>query len=144
LAPNAAQALIQIIWDGNAYGEIGTPKIVADLDKTSDWSRSSCAINIRAFSRIPVGTDPRTWPLWFHYAGNFDPYGNGEWDFSGDFEINAFGGLTFHDHKNVSRSLLDFAISGVNNDSWRAPDVGWTVPEIPADQMAYLRGHVPG
>ena len=144
LAPNAAQALIQITWDGNAYGEIGTPKITADLDQTSDWSRSSCTINIRAVSRIPVGTDPRTWPLWYHYAGNFDPYGNGEWDFTGDFEINAFGGLTFHDHKNVSRSLLDFAISGVSNDSWKSENVGWTVPEIPADQMAYLRGHMPG
>lgn len=69
---------------------------------------------------------------------------SGQWEFSGDFEINAFGGLTFHGHTNVSRSLMGFAISGVNNDSWKCENVSWTVPTIPSDQMTYLRGHTPG
>lgn len=139
---NAAQALIKIIWDGNDYGEIGTPTITKDLDQTSDWSRSSASINIRAISRIPAGTDPRTWPLWYHYEGSFDPIGNGQWDFNGDFEINAFGAIAFHDHKWKSRSLIDSAID-VNPDDWKGPDVTATVPTIPDDQMAYLRGHAP-
>jgi hypothetical protein len=144
LAPGLAQALIQIKWEGNAYGEISTPTISKDLDQSSDWSKSTCSINVRAVKRIPSDPDPRTWPLWYHYEGSFDPLGNGQWEFSGDFEINAFGGLTFHDHKNVSRSLMDFAISGVDNDSWKCENVGWTVPTIPDDQMTYLRGHTPG
>ena len=139
-----AEAMLRITWDGNAYGEIGTPTVSKDLDQTSDWSRSSCTIQIRAVSRIPEGTDPRTWPLWYHYEGTFDPLGNGQWDFNGDFELNAFGGLAFHNHRNVSRSLLDFAISGVDNNSWKCADVASTVPTIPDDQMAYLRGHAPG
>jgi GH24 family phage-related lysozyme (muramidase) len=144
LRPGVAQALIQIDWDGNAYGEITTPTITRDLHQTSEWSRSSCVINMRAVKQIPDGTtDPRTWPLWYHYEGAFDPLGNGQWEFSGDFEINAFGGLTFHNHTNVSRSLMDFAISEVNNDSWKCEDVAWTVPAIPDDQMAYLRAHTP-
>jgi GH24 family phage-related lysozyme (muramidase) len=139
---NAAQALIKIIWDGNDYGEIGTPTITKDLDQTSDWSRSSASINIRAVSRIPVGTDPRTWSLWYHYEGSFDPYGNGQWDFNGDFEINAFGAIAFHDHKWKSRSLIDSALD-VQPDTWKGPDVTAAVPTIPADQIAYLRGHAP-
>jgi hypothetical protein len=144
IRPGIAQAKLKITWDGNAYGEIGTPTISKDLDQSSDWSHSACSINIRAVNRIPVGTDPRTWPLWYHYEGSFDPLGNGQWEFSGDFEINAFGALAFHNHRNVSRSLADFAISGVDNDSWKCPDVSAPVPTIPADQMAYLRGHPPG
>jgi len=139
---NAAQALIKISWDGNDYGELGTPTITKDLDQTSDWSRSSASINIRAVNRIPTGTDPRTWPLWYHYEGSFDPYANGQWDFNGDFEINAFGAIAFHDHKWKSRSLIDFALD-VHPDNWKGPDVTAAVPTIPADQMAYLRGHVP-
>jgi GH24 family phage-related lysozyme (muramidase) len=143
LGPNLAEALIKITWDGNDYGEIGTPTISKDLDQTSDWSRSSASINVRAVSRIPVGADPRTWPLWYHYEGNFDPWANGEWDFNGDFEINAFGGIAFHDHKWKSRSQLEFAVD-VHPDKWKGPDVTAAVPTIPADQMDYLRGHAPG
>jgi GH24 family phage-related lysozyme (muramidase) len=139
---NAAQALIKIIWDGNDYGEIGTPTITKDLDQTSDWTRSSASINIRAVSRIPTGTDPRTWPLSYHYEGSFDPWGNGQWDFNGDFEINAFGAIAFHDHKWKSRSLIDSALD-VHPDNWKGPDVPAAVPAIPADQMTYLRAHVP-
>jgi len=142
LGPNLAQALITINWDGNDYGEIGTPTISKDLDQTSDWTRSSASINVRAVSRIPVGTDPRTWPLWYHYEGNFDPFGNGEWDFNGDFEINAFGAIAFHNHKWKSRTAIEFMVN-VHPDNWKGPDVPAAVPTIPADQMAYLRGHAP-
>ena len=138
-----AEAMLRINWDGNAYGEIGTPTVSKDLDETSDWSRSSCTIQIRAVSRIPEGTDPRTWPLWYHYEGTFDPLGNGQWDFNGDFESRVRR-ARLPQHCNVSRSLLDFAISGVDNNSWKCADVASTVPTIPDDQMAYLRGHAPG
>jgi hypothetical protein len=140
---NAAKALIKIRWDGNDYGELGTPTITKDLDETTDWSKSSASIDIRAINRIPVGTDPRTWPLWYHYEGSFDPIGNGMWDFNGDFEINAFGGIAFHDHKWKSRSLIDATLD-VSPDSWKGADFVAPVPTIPADQMAYLKAHAPG
>lgn len=140
---NAADALIRITWDGNDYGEMGTPTITKDLAATSDWSKSSASINIRAVNRIPDGADPRTWPLWYHYEGSFDPWGNGQWEFNGDFEINAFGAIAFHDHHWVSRSLVDAALD-VHPDNWKGADVTVDVPTIPADQMTYLRGHTPG
>lgn len=70
------------------------------------------------------------------------PWLNGEWDFNGDFEINAFGAIAFHNHKWKSRSLIDFALD-VDPDTWKGPDVTAAVPTIPADQMAYLRAHAP-
>ena len=63
-------------------------------------------------------------------------------DFNGDFEINAFGAISFHDHKWKSRSLIDATLD-VHPDTWKGPDVTAAVPTIPADQMAYLRGHAP-
>ena len=140
---NAAEALINISWQGNAYGEIATPVIEPVLQSTSDWSRSSATVTVTAIDRIPTDPDPRTWPLWYHYAINFDPYGNGEWDLQGDVEINAFGAITFHNHRWASRSLIDFALD-VHPDNWKGPNVSAPVPAIPADQLAYLREHVPG
>ena len=64
----------------------------------------------------PANTDPREWPIVFHYEGNYDPYGNGLFEFTGEFEINAFGGLKFNKHQVVSRSLVDFAIGGTPED----------------------------
>ncbi len=140
---NAAQAVITVSWEGNDYGEISTPVIEPDLSRTSDWSRSEATINVTAIRRIPTDLDPRAWPLWYHYAGSFDPWGNGEWNFQGDFEVNAFGGLRFHDHRWVSHSTWDWPLD-VHPDTWKGRDVVVPVPAIPADQMAYLREHVPG
>lgn len=140
---NAAEAQLVITWEGNDYGEISTPIITKDPDRTSEWTRSEASLVITAVSRIPTGSDPRTWPLSYHYEGNFDPYGNGEWEIQGNFEINAFGGIAFHGHRVTSRSLMDFALD-VHPDRWKGADVTATAPTIPADQMAYLREHVPG
>ena len=46
----------------------------------------------------------------------YDPWGNGMFEFSGEFEINAFGGIKFVKHQVVSRSMLDFAIGGTFGD----------------------------
>lgn len=140
---NAAEAVITISWEGNDYGEISTPVIEPDLARTSDWSRSEATINITAIRRIPTDPDPRAWSLWYHYAMHFDPYGNGEWDLQGDFEVNAFGALKFHNHRWASRSTWDWPLD-VHPDTWKGRDVSAPVPTIPADQMAYLREHVPG
>ncbi|WP_137845747.1 lysozyme [Microbacterium sp. 2FI] len=135
-----AYAQLTIAWEGNDYGEISTPIVSRDLDRTSDFSRSDASIAISAVSRIPTGTDPRTWPLCYHYEGRYDPVGNGDWTFLGDFEVNAFGGIRFTNQRVADRSLLG---DSWGHDSFRGPDVTAAVPTIPDDQMAYLRGHVP-
>lgn len=142
LRANAAEAQLVITWEGNDYGEISTPVITKDQARTSEWTHSSASMVVTAVSRIPTGSDPRTWPLSYHYEGNFDPYGNGEWEIQGDFEINAFGGIAFRNHSVTSRSLIDWALD-VHPDRWKGADVSPAVPTIPADQMAYLREHVP-
>src|SRR5215212_1183241 len=38
---NAAKADVIIEWEGNAYGEIGTPVIRRELKTSTDWSKSS-------------------------------------------------------------------------------------------------------
>ncbi|MGW9168582.1 glycoside hydrolase family protein [Agromyces sp. NPDC055658] len=137
-----AHATLTVSWEGNDYGEMSTPIVSRDLSETSDWSHSSASMVITAVNRIPTGTDPRSWPLSYHYEGAFDPVGNGDWEFVGDFELNAFGGIRFTRHEVVSRSLIDSALS-VNPSAWRGSDVTVPVPTIPDDQAAYLRAHVP-
>ena len=64
--------------------------------------------------------------------------------YSGEFQINAFGALRFNRHQVVSRSLADFLLSD-RPDEWvaRGPDVTAAIPDIPADQVACLRAHLP-
>ena len=140
-----AKANIIVHWEGNAYGEIGTIVIKRDLDTSSDWSRSSASVAISRIERIPLpGTDPRAWPIVFTYDGNYDPVGNGHFEFTGEFEVNAFGGLRFNQHKVVSRSALDFAISGGPEDYVRkGRDVVVATPVIPQDQLDFLRSTLP-
>jgi len=140
-----AYAQVIIEWEGNAYGEIGTAMIRRDLSASSEWSKSSCNTTITKVDRIPLPkTDPRTWPIVYTYEGTYDPAGNGYFEFSGEFEINAFGGLRFNRHQVVSRSLLDFAIAGspdeyvVRGEAFVPP-----VPEIPKEQLDYLRTRLP-
>ena len=105
-AINAANADIIVEWEGNAYGEVSTPIFRKQLETSTDWSRSSAVITITKLDTIPpANTDPREWPIVFHYEGNYDPWGNGLFEFTGEFEINAFGGLKFNKHQVVSRSL---------------------------------------
>jgi hypothetical protein len=140
-----AEANIIIEWEGNPYGEIGTPVIRRDLKTSSDWSKSSASVSISKLDRIPLpGTDPRAWPIVYNYEGTFDPVFNGQFEFSGEFEINAFGGLKFNRHEVVSRSLLDFAISGKSEDYvQKGKDVVVPMPTIPQEQIDYLRSTLP-
>jgi GH24 family phage-related lysozyme (muramidase) len=144
-AVNAAEADVIIEWEGNPYGEIGTPIIRRNLSTSTEWSKSSANITITKVDRIPLpNTDPRTWPITYSYEGTYDPYGNGYFEFSGEFEINAFGGLKFTRHEVVSRSLADWAIGGSpENKVQKGQDIIVPVPEIPKEQMDYLRTKLP-
>lgn len=140
-----ANAVITIDWEGNDYGEIGTAVIERDLDSSSEWSRSGFSMTITRYEGIPDrNVDPRAWPLMFTYTGSFDPVGNGHWEFSGKFQIDAFGGFQVLHHKVKSRSLLDFAISGSNyNYVRKGDDVIRPIPQIPADQLEFLKKNLP-
>ncbi len=140
-----ADASVVIEWEGNAYGEIGTAVIRRDILHSTEWTKSSANTTIKKIDRIPLpGTDPRTWPLVYTYEGTFDPYGNGYFEFSGEFEINAFGGLKFVRHEVVNRSLLEFAKIGDKDDYVRkGKDFIAQVPEIPKEQLDYLKSALP-
>lgn len=140
-----ATANIIIEWEGNPYGEIGTPVIRRELGTSSEWSKSSATITITRVDRIPLPkTDPRTWPIVYTYEGTYDPAGNGYFEFSGEFEVNAFGGLKFNRHQVVSRSAIDWAISGKPEDYvQKGADVIVPVPPIPQEQIDYLRTRLP-
>jgi len=74
--------------------------------------------------------------------GTYEPYANGYFEFTGEFEINAFGGLKFNRHQVVSRSMADFAIGGTpEHKVARGPDVIVPIPEMPADQLEWLHKH---
>ena len=145
--PFAANAEILIEWEGNAYGEIGTVMMRRDLSASSEWTRSSASIAISRIEFIPPADeqiDPRTVPIRYGFEGNYDPWGNGHFEFSGEFEVNAFGGLKFNRHQVVSRAALDFAIAGLPEEYvQKYPDIEVPVPTIPEDQMAYLRTKLP-
>lgn len=138
-----AHAVVNIDWQGNAYGEIGTPTIQRDLDNSTEWSHSSFTCAITKPERIPpANTDPRTWPIVYTYEGSYDPVGNGQYEFQGEFQIDAFGGIRWNRHHVVSRSLLDATIMGRPEEYVaRGPDVASTVPDIPPEQLDYLRQH---
>lgn len=144
-AINAANADVIVEWEGNAYGEISTPIFRKRLETSTDWSRSSAVVTITKLDTIPpANTDPREWPIVYHYEGNYDPYGNGLFEFTGEFEINAFGGLKFNKHQVVSRSLADFAIGGTPEDKVaRGRDIVVATPTIPQEQVTYLRSRLP-
>jgi hypothetical protein len=142
----AAEADVIIEWEGNAYGEIGTPVIRRRLETSTEWSKSSANITITKLDRIPPPhSDPRTWPIVYTYEGTYDPYANGYFEFTGEFEISAFGGLKFNRHQVVSRSMADFAIGGTpEHKVARGPDITVPVPQIPQEQVEYLRkNHLP-
>jgi hypothetical protein len=141
----SAYADIHVDWEGNPYGEISTPVFSRNLSTSSEFSRSSANLTITKLDRIPLpNSDPRTWPIVYDYIGTFDPYGNGHFEFAGEFELNAFGGLRFIRHEVVSRSLADWAIFNTPYELVaRGPDIIAPVPEIPKEQMDYLRTKLP-
>jgi hypothetical protein len=140
-----AYASVIIEWGGNIFGEIETPEIRKDQKNSTDWQHSSNDLSVTNVARIPApGTDPRTWPLVYTYEGTFDPAGNGYFEYSGEFEINAFGGLKFNRHEVVSRSLIDWMLSAKPEEFvQKGKDVVATVPDIPKEQLDYLRTKLP-
>jgi hypothetical protein len=140
-----ANAEITISWQGNPYGEIGTPVVDKDLDKSTGWSHSAAQLTVSKIDRIPApGVDPRAWPIVFTYTGNYDPWANGFFEFTGKFELNAFGGLKINRHKVVSRSTVDFTIIGQPEQYVaKGNDVIVPVPAIPQAQIDYLTGKLP-
>ena len=142
--PGTASAVVTIEWEGNAYGEIGTPVIRATspIDGVD-----ALLVQLRDHQAGPHparGHRPAQLAVLYTYDGTYDPIGNGYFEFSGEFQINAFGALRFNRHEVVSRSLADFLLSD-RPDEWvaRGADVAAAVPDIPADQVAYLRAHLP-
>lgn len=136
-----ADALLEVTWEGNAYGEIGAAYVRRNLQNTTAFPKSSLNVSFSKLDRIPSNTmkDPREWPVVFAYDGTFDPWGNGQFEFQGEFEINAFGGLKFNRHDVKSVSLMDFAIRGKATDIvQRQSNRAYTVPPLPADQKKYL------
>jgi hypothetical protein len=80
----------------------------------------------------------------FTYTGNYDPWANDFFEFTGEFELNAFGGLKFNRHKVVSRSTVDFTIIGQPEQYVvRGNDVVVPVPAMPQAQIDYLTGKLP-
>jgi hypothetical protein len=143
--PGLATAMVTISWEGNVYGEIGTPVIERDLRNSTEWSHSSATINISSVQRIPdPGSDPRAWPLVYAYTGTYDVMGNGNFEFSGRFKVNAFGGLEFEDHTVISRALIELAIQGRPEEYVVAgPPVVMPTPPIPREQLDFLRTRLP-
>ena len=136
-----ADALIEVTWEGNNYGEIGAAYVRRNLDNTTAFTKTSLKVSFTKLNRIPPTSmkDPREWPVVFAYDGTYDPYGNGQFEFQGEFEINAFGGLKFNRHKVKSVSLIDIAILDkpevlVQRKSNRS----YVVPSLPPDQKKYL------
>ena len=142
---NAASADVLIEWAGNAYGEIQTPIIKRNLDSSTEWSKSSATIVMTKIDSIPLpNTDPRAWPIVYSFEGTYDPYGNGYFEFSGEFELNAFGGIKFNRHHVVSRATIELAVLGKPEEYvQRGPDVIGEIPPIPEKQLKYLRAHLP-
>jgi GH24 family phage-related lysozyme (muramidase) len=143
---NAAAADVLIDWAGNAYGEIQTPVIRRNLDTSTEWTKSSANITIKQIGSIPEWSqegDPRGWPIVYHFEGTYDPYGNGYFEFDGDFQIDAFGGLRIR-YKVVSRAMAEWAVSGTPEQYvQRGADVVATVPPIPEAQLQMLRESPP-
>ncbi|MGZ5222236.1 MAG: hypothetical protein ACXWC7_19270, partial [Chitinophagaceae bacterium] len=138
-----ADANVVIEWEGNPYGEIATPVIRRDIKNSTAWTKSSANLNIEKIDRIPLpGTDPRTWPIIYTYNGTFDPYGNGHYEFSGEFEVNAFGGLKFVRHEVEDRTAIKWAKIGEKDDYVvKGKDHTVPVPTIPKEQMDYLKAN---
>jgi hypothetical protein len=136
-----ADALIEVTWEGNDYGEIGAAYVRRNLHSTKAFTKTSLNVSFTKLDRIPLNSmkDPREWPVVFAYDGTYDPYGNGQFEFQGEFEINAFGGLKFNRHEVKSVSLADFMISGKAEDIvQKKSNRTYTIPALPADQRKYL------
>ncbi|ERM80821.1 hypothetical protein P872_12160 [Rhodonellum psychrophilum GCM71 = DSM 17998] len=142
---SSAAALIEVSWEGNDYGEIGGAYVRRNLTHTTAFTKSSLNVSFNRLNKIPPDQmkDPREWPIVFAYDGTYDPMGNGQFEFQGEFEINAFGGLKFNRHQVKSVSFTDFLIPGKSEDYVKKySDRNYTVPALPPDQKKYLLEHL--
>ncbi len=136
-----ADSLIEVTWEGNDYGEIGAAYVRRNLKNAQAFTKSSLNVSFTKLDRIPPNSmkDPREWPVVFTYDGTYDPFGNGQFEFQGEFEINAFGGLKFTRHEVKSVSFIDFMITSKAEDIVKKmSNRSYTIPPLPADQRAYL------
>lgn len=140
-----ANAELVVEWGGNAYGEIETVLFRKVSRESSDWTVSELNVSVSLMGRIPAGTDPRAWPLCFRYSGTYDPFDNGKFEFEGEIEVTAFGGIRWsRPHEVTSRSLADWALPAAPEELVRrGPDVIVPAPPIPAEQQTYLNAHLP-
>jgi hypothetical protein len=140
-----ANAELVVEWGGNAYGEIETVVFKKLQRESSDWTVSDLTVSVSLMGRIPTGTDPRAWPFTFRYEGRYNPFDNGKFEFEGEIEVNAFGGIRWsRPHQVTSRSLADWALPSAPEDIVRrGQDVIVPVPSIPAEQQTYLNAHLP-
>jgi len=96
-------------WEGNNYGEMGAAYVSVD-PKHTEFLLSSLDVSFRPLQNLPRrGDDSRLWPMQWLYEGNFDPFGRGEWEFQGRFEIDAFGAFRNLEHLVTDRSMIRFS-----------------------------------
>ena len=137
-----ADVLFDVKWEGNKYGEIAGARVIRNIHKSTSWDKSTLNVKFKRITTLPPPSmsDPREWPIVFEYEGTFDPYGNGHFTFQGQFAINAFGGLKNLKHEISDKSFASFLKIGKKEEYVRTkPDQSYTVPKIPADQLAYLK-----
>ena len=62
---NNADALIEVTWEGNDYGEIGAAYVRRNLDDTTAFTKTSLNVSFTKLDRIPPASmkDPREWPV---------------------------------------------------------------------------------
>ena len=98
--PNV-RALFYVHWQGNKFGEMGGAYVQLSLEESTEFHEHGSALDAHftVLDTMPkAGDDPRLWSMQWIYEGNFDPWGPGQWAFSGKFEIDAFGGFRVLEH----------------------------------------------
>ncbi len=137
-----AKVLFELTVDWNEFGEmVGFVKHSLQGSTSFDYSAMNVTFtNLGMFPRKGGEKDPRAWPIRFAYQGNFDPVGNGNFDFQGEFEFNAFGYFKILKHNVVSRSFADWALGGKPEDAvYKFYDkTHYTIPKLPAAQRKIL------
>jgi hypothetical protein len=108
-----------VSWEGNDFGEIGAAYVRPEPGY-SEFNYSELNVRFTALKSLPTeGDDPRSWPLRFTYDGHFDPVGAGEFDFQGEFQIDAFGSYDTLSHSVEDRTTF----AAINIGDWDAYDV---------------------
>lgn len=130
-------ATFRVHWMANDYGEIDTAYVAVDSNHTSFAAHGS---SLHAhFSFVGdsgrEGQDQRLWPLRWRYEGEFDPLGNGQWEFTGLFEIDAFGGFHLINPVVTDRSLISLGLGSPEVYVNKGPDIPSRQPmSQPSDQ----------